>query len=126
MKSGLKAVLFMGVVLLLSAVAMAQAVNMAGKWVVTGIDEEPGVIRLTSSTNGFQGVYTAGLTEDGYHCDIKDGKETKSGKVSFTFVCGADELEAKVTGHVTPNGSIKAKVNGVSFTMVRQADDSPR
>ena len=102
---------------LLTGIAMAQTVDVSGKWVLTGIDAEgPGIARITTSVSGgFRGVYTAGLTENGYHCDIKDGKVSKSERVSFTLVCGSDELETKVVGHITKDGSIKGKY----FTMTK-------
>lgn len=105
----------LAVLFLFVGLALAQVADVSGKWTLTGLDSEgPGIVRLTTSASGFQGVYTYGLAEDGYHCDIRDGKISKSGRVSFTVVCGSDELEAKVTGHITADGNtIKGSVSGI-------------
>ncbi|HEY1208705.1 MAG TPA: hypothetical protein VGE85_05005 [Terracidiphilus sp.] len=118
MKTRFKLVLIPAAVLL-TGIAVTQTVDVSGKWVLTGLDPEgPGIARITTSASGgFRGVYTAGLTEDGYHCDIRDGKVSKSEKVSFTLVCGSDEIETKVSGHITKNGSIKGKY----ITMTKSA-----
>ena len=96
-------------------------IDVSGKWILTGLDSAPGIVRLTTAPSGwFKGKYTAGLEEDGFSCDIKDGKVNKAGKVSFTFVCGSDEIEAKIIGHITEDGSIiKGSVNGKYITMTR-------
>lgn len=110
MKTKFKLLVLIAASVLFAGVAAAQTVNMSGKWILTGIDlEEPGVARLTTSASGFQGIYTAGLNEDGYQCAIKDGKVRKSGRVAFILVCGGDEEETKLTGRIAKDGSVKGK-----------------
>jgi len=96
-------------------------VDVSGKWILAWSDSEQGIVRLTTAPSGwFKGKYIAGLEEDGFSCDIKDGKANKAGNVIFTLVCGSDELEAKMTGHITNGGSIiKGSANGKHFTMTR-------
>jgi hypothetical protein len=126
MKIRFKLLVLIAAAVLLTGIAVARTVDVSGEWLLTtGWDPEVGIIRLTTSASGFQGVYTAGLEEDGYHCDIKDGKVSKSRKVSFTFVCGSDEIEARLTGRIAKDGNtIEGSVNNGDgkkyyFTMTR-------
>jgi hypothetical protein len=62
MKTKFKLLVLIVASVLLMGIAVAQTVEVSGKWILVGIDPgEPGIARLTTSASGFQGTYTAGL-----------------------------------------------------------------